>query len=37
VAVFDPRTRKFQRGGIRDLPVAAFELKLRKTLENKTE
>jgi len=35
--VFDPRTKKFQRGGIRDLPVAAFELKLRKTLENKTE
>ena len=36
-AVFDPRTKKFRRGGIRDLPVAAFELKLRKALENKTE
>jgi hypothetical protein len=36
-AVFDPRTRKFQRGGIRNLPVALFQLKLRKALEGKTE
>jgi hypothetical protein len=35
--IFDPRTKKFQRGGIRNLPVAAFELKLRKALENKTD
>ena len=33
VPVFDPRTRRFQHGGIRDLPVAIFQLKLRKALE----
>ena len=31
--VFDVRTREFRRGGIRNLPVAVFELKLRKALE----
>jgi len=35
--VFDPRTRKFLRGGIRNLPVAIFQLKLRKALEDKTQ
>lgn len=30
---FDPRTRRFVYGGIRNLPVAAFQLKLRKALE----
>jgi hypothetical protein len=34
--VFDPRTREFRRGGIRNLPVAIFQLKLRKALEEKT-
>lgn len=31
--LFDPRTRKFLHGGIRNLPVAIFQLKLRKALE----
>jgi hypothetical protein len=30
--IFDPRTRTFRRGGIRNLPVAVFQLKLRKAL-----
>jgi len=34
--VFDPRTREFQRSGIRNLPVASFQMKLRKALEVKT-
>ena len=34
--VFDPQTRQFRHGGIRNLPVAVFQLKLRKTLEEKT-
>jgi hypothetical protein len=34
--VFDPRTRRFRHGGIRNLPVAIFQLKLRKALEDKT-
>jgi hypothetical protein len=34
--IFDPRTREFRRGGIRNLPVAIFQLKLRKALEEKT-
>ena len=34
--VFDPRTRQFRHGGIRNLPVAIFQLKLRKALEEKT-
>lgn len=34
--VFDPRTRQFRHGGIRDLPIAIFQLKLRKALEEKT-
>ena len=34
--VFDPRTHEFRHGGIRNLPVAAFQLKLRKALEEKT-
>jgi hypothetical protein len=33
--VFDPRTRQFRHGGIRNLPVAIFQLKLRKALEEK--
>jgi hypothetical protein len=33
--VFDPVTRRFRHGGIRDLPVAIFELKLRRALEEK--
>jgi len=35
VPLFDPRTRRFQHGGIRSLPVAIFQLKLRKALEEK--
>lgn len=31
--LFDPRTRAFRHGGIRKLPVAIFQLKLRKALE----
>ena len=34
--IFDPRTRKFRHGGVRNLPVAIFQLKLRKALEEKT-
>jgi hypothetical protein len=34
--VFDPLTRQFRHGGIRNLPVAIFQLKLRKALEEKT-
>ena len=34
-AIFDPRTRKFRRGGIRNLPLSIFQLKLRKALEDK--
>jgi hypothetical protein len=33
VPVFDPRTRRFQHGGIRNLPLAIFQLKLKKALE----
>jgi hypothetical protein len=33
--VFDPRTRQFRHGGIRNLPLAIFQLKLRKALENR--
>src|SRR5712664_1173900 len=36
VPVFNPRTRQFRHGGIRNLPVAIFQLKLRKALEEKT-
>jgi len=31
--VFDLRTREFRSGGVRDLPMAVFQLKLRKALE----
>jgi len=34
-AVFDPRTRQFRHGGIRNLPVTIFQLKLRRTLEER--
>jgi hypothetical protein len=34
--VFNPRTRQFRHGGIRNLPVAVFQLKLRKALEEQT-
>jgi hypothetical protein len=34
--VFDPLTHQFRHGGIRNLPVAIFQLKLRKALEAKT-
>ncbi len=34
--VFDPLARQFRHGGIRNLPVAIFQLKLRKALEAKT-
>jgi hypothetical protein len=34
--VFDPRTRQFRHGGIRNLPIVIFQLKLRKALEEKT-
>jgi len=34
-SLFDPATRQFRRGGIRNLPVAVFQLRLRKALEEK--
>ena len=34
--VFDPRTRQFRHGGIRNLPVAIFQLKLRKALQRES-
>ena len=34
--IFDPRTRQFRHGGIRNLPVAIFQLKLRKALRQET-
>jgi hypothetical protein len=33
MAVFDPLIRKFRHGGIRNLPLAIFQLKLRRALE----
>ncbi len=35
--IFDPRTRTFRHGGIRNIPVAIFQLKLRRALEGKPE
>jgi hypothetical protein len=35
--IFDPRTHQFRHGGVRNLPVPVFQLKLRKALEEKTE
>lgn len=35
MAIFDPITRTFRQGGIRNLPVAIFQLKLRKALEER--
>jgi hypothetical protein len=34
--IFDPSTRQFRHGGIRNLPVAVFQLKLRKALAGGT-
>jgi hypothetical protein len=34
--IFDPRTHQFRHGGIRHLPVAIFQLKLRKALQQET-
>jgi hypothetical protein len=34
--IFDPRTRQFRHGGIRNLPVAIFQLKLKKALQQET-
>ena len=31
--LFDPITRKFRRGGVRNLPVGVFQLKLKRALE----
>jgi hypothetical protein len=33
VPVFNPRTHRFQYGGVRNLPLAIFQLKLKKVLE----
>jgi hypothetical protein len=35
IPIFDPLRRKFRRGGVRNLPVAVFQLKLKKALERK--
>jgi len=32
--IFDPRTRTFRHGGIRNVPVTIFQLKLRRALED---
>lgn len=32
--LFDPRTRTFRHGGIRNLPLPIFQLKLRRALEH---
>jgi hypothetical protein len=34
--VFDPQTRRFIHSGIRNLPIASFQLKLRKVLDGNT-
>jgi hypothetical protein len=34
--IFDPRTHQFRHGGVRHLPVAVFQLKLRKALQEET-
>jgi hypothetical protein len=34
--IFDPLTRQFRHGGIHNLPVAIFQLKLRKALQQDT-
>ncbi|GAC1625641.1 MAG: hypothetical protein PVS2B2_08550 [Candidatus Acidiferrum sp.] len=31
--IFDAQTKQFRRGGVRNLPVAIFQLKLKKALE----
>lgn len=31
--MFDPLTRQFRRGGVRRMPIAAFQLKLRRALQ----
>lgn len=35
--IFDPQTRAFRRGGIRNLPVALFREKLRKALRSQSQ
>jgi hypothetical protein len=35
-SIFDPRTRAFRRGGIRNLPVGLFRAKLWKALKEKS-
>ncbi len=35
--IFDPRTRTFRHGGIRNLPVGIFQLKLRRAMEKQTD
>jgi hypothetical protein len=35
--IFDPRTRQFRHGGVRNMPVAVFQLKLRRALQEKAE
>ena len=32
-SVFDPQRREFRRGGIRNLPVAIFQMRLKKALD----
>lgn len=31
--IFDPATRQFRRGGVRNMPVVVFQLKLKRVLE----
>ena len=34
--IFDPQTHQFRHGGVRNLPVQAFQWKLRKALQQET-
>lgn len=34
--LFDPGTRQFRHGGIRNMPVAVFQVKLRKALQQES-
>ena len=33
-SIFDPATKQFRYGGVRNLPLAVFQLKLKRALEN---
>ncbi|MBS1842171.1 MAG: hypothetical protein JSS69_05465 [Acidobacteria bacterium] len=35
--LFDPATRKFRHGGVRNVPLAVFQLKLKRALERENQ